>query len=631
MAYNILFTSMYAADKDEPLRYYYARYGDKREYIDAMLTVEATTGYILSRQHIDEILILGRQLTYDSGDAKRALGVEDGKSFYASDINTLSTYSLYRYRIAQFIDDLNIEQQDLCELLSEEEQEKTEYFIKEFFNKAKAGNEHIKFSRFFDTLAQDPVLYDDMKKELAAAIPDAAGDFGKYIRWIKNYLYMNMKESGKMEILDGNENAKVRFVPTVVQENGRVPVDTLLELVNDIAAEHENVDIYFAMNNDDMTDNLVLLSVLDIVDTMYGSNVSVRKVFTAENAHYRMAGMIRDDTEGYGMSALVTAIRAFLKYGKVDMIVDYWENSRSKNSQIEKMIYAMRRIDIGLSLCDIGDIVKGIGELRELFRDGFDFKDSDYYSKLYILLSEGIKRDYGRLVTDDDAGFIDLVKWAFSKGFYQQCLTLIEARATQDMVSRGVFCYCCEEEDRQRVTDLLALEWNALKSYERWKMQDIDHYFIKNYKYFKFPPNSIEHKRENAKDLLTLLDNTDPEIITGYTVCDDRQALEDLLFAYLHVGQIRNETNHAREADDEKETLFPDNKDVSSKLKVIQEGIEYFIQSYDKVLELISGKDPSVVRISIEEVKSAGRRLERERGRKQNESRGDSVNEIQNQ
>lgn len=616
MAYNILFTSMYAADKDEPLRYYFANEGDRRVYTDAMLTVEATTEYILSCQHIDEILILGRQLTFDTDDERRVLGVEDGKSFYASDINELSTYDLYRYRLAQFIDDLNIEQHDLMELLSPEEQRETEAFIKSFFNKAKAGNEQLKFSRFFDRLTQDPELSNALKRDLLDTIPNAAEKLGSYIRWIKNYLFMNMKDSLKMEILEGNENAKIRFVPTVVDESGKLPIDTLLELVNDIAAEHDNVDIYIALNNDDMTDNFVLLSVLDILDTMYGDHVMVRRVCTATNAHYRMAGMLRDDTEGYGISALVTATKVFLKYGKVDLIVDYWEKSRSKNHQVEKMIYAMRRIDTGLSLCCIGDIIKGIEDLRELFRDGFDLSDSDYYSRLFALMSEGIKKDYGRLVTADDAGFIDLVKWAFSKDFYQQCLTLIEARAPRDMVSRGIFYYCADEEEKPHVTDLFAHAWNEMKPYERWKMEDIDHYFVKYYRFFKHPPKTLEFQRDNARDLLTCLENTNPDFVTGYTVCDDRQALEDLIFAYLHVGQIRNETNHAEDAVDANDTLFPDDKEVSFKLVEIQETIRYFIQSYDRVLELIAGKEPSVVKVTIDEIRSAARRIEREQRKK---------------
>ena len=106
--------------------------------------------------------------------------------------------------------------------------------------------------------------------------------------------------------------------------------------------------------------------------------------------------------------------------------------------------------------------------------------------------------------------------------------------------------------------------------------------------------------------------DTDPEQITGYTACDDRQALEDLLFAYYHVGRIRNETNHAAENVEEADTLFPDEKDVSTKLIHIQESIKYFIQAYDKAAELVSDKDASVVRITVKEVKAAARRIDRE-------------------
>ena len=107
--------------------------------------------------------------------------------------------------------------------------------------------------------------------------------------------------------------------------------------------------------------------------------------------------------------------------------------------------------------------------------------------------------------------------------------------------------------------------------------------------------------------------DTDPEQITGYTACDDRQALEDLLFAYYYVGRIRNETNHAAENVEEADTLFPDEKDVSTKLIHIQESIIYFIQAYDKVAGIVSSKDVSTVRITVKDVKAAARRIDRER------------------
>ena len=135
MAYNILFTSLYPVVKDEPLRYYYAVEGGRRIYTDAMLTVEATTKYIMSRHHIDEIIVLGRHLTCDAGDDARVLGVDEGKDLYSSDINELSTYSLFRYRLAQYIDDLKIEQQEITEILTPEEQTETETFVRNFINR----------------------------------------------------------------------------------------------------------------------------------------------------------------------------------------------------------------------------------------------------------------------------------------------------------------------------------------------------------------------------------------------------------------------------------------------------------------------------------------------------------------
>ena len=610
MAYNLLFTSLYTVSKDEPLRYYYATEDGKRLYTDAMLTAEAITKYILSRHHIDEIFILGRQISFDAGDDERVLGVDDGKSFYSANTDDLSTYSLFRYRLSQYMDELKIELQDIRELLSPEEQKETITFLKNYLGRNAENAGHRKLNRFFDRLVCDAGVYDDLKKELIKVIPAADEKQETFMLWIRNYLYMTLKDTKKLEILEENEGAKIRFVPTEVDASGNILIDTLLKVSRQIEAEnHDSINIYIAMNNDDMTDNFLMLGLLDMLYTMNSGKVDLKRICTCSDRHYKVAGRIRDDTEAFGMASLITAANIFLKYGKVDMIVDYWEHSLSKNSQIEKMIYAMRRIDTGISLCCIGDIEKGIRDLRELFRSGFDLSNSDYHSKLFILMSEGIKKDYGRLVTADDAGFIDLVKWAYLKGFYQQCLTLIEAKAPIDMVERGIYFYCGDENEKDRVTEVFARRRNTMKSFEYWKMDDMDHYFVKTYVYFEHPSNTIEYQRDNARTLVAALDNTDPNIVTALSACDDRQALENLLFAYLHVGRVRNETNHASDEHGENGSLFPEEKDISAKLIEIQESIQYFIQAYDAVCENILGKDPVVVKITADEVKSAARRL----------------------
>ena len=324
MSYRILLTSLYEADKDSPVRYYYVREGSRNYFCDAFLTVEASTKFVLSRFDIDEIITIGRKLTFDEGDDGRLIELREGKSFYTSDIRDLSTYSLFRYRIAQYIDELRIEQQDMMEVLSNEDQIKARNYIDDFY---KSGEYSGRFNRMFEDLSKDRELYAKFIRGLDSIIPDEDAR-PRFMTWIKGYLYSTMKDSCKMEILSENEDVKVRFIPTSLSEEGKLPVDNILQLIQVIVGEHEeDVDIYVALNNDDMTDNYVLMNILDIIGTMHEDGITVKNTFTTTEATNAIAGEIRDDTTGYGITELAAATRAFLKYGKVDMLVEYWNRS----------------------------------------------------------------------------------------------------------------------------------------------------------------------------------------------------------------------------------------------------------------------------------------------------------------
>ena len=53
--------------------------------------------------------------------------------------------------------------------------------------------------------------------------------------------------------------------------------------------------------------------------------------------------------EEYGISELLAATGAFLSYGKTDLLVQYWNNANLRNPKIERVLYAMRNIDSGIS------------------------------------------------------------------------------------------------------------------------------------------------------------------------------------------------------------------------------------------------------------------------------------------
>ena len=632
MAYKILLSSLYEVSDNTQVQYFYSRDGERNYYCDAITTVEASTKYILSRFKIDEMIAIGQRVTFDEGDDGKLLELREGKNFYTSDISSLSTYSLFRYRIAQYIDELKIEQQDILDLLSLEEQKIATRYIEEF---ARRELPDVKINRLFDVLCTDSDIYSKFKEGLGSLVQDAK-DMSRYETWCRGYMYASLKDSHKMEILYDNESVKVRFMPTNLDDGGALPVDNILQLVRAITEGHEDerVEIYVALNNDDMRDNYVLMNILDVVDTIHLEKINVPKIFNTIHSPGYPAGVVRDDTKGYNITDLVGATRTFITYGKVDMLVDYWEKTGAHNEAIDKMIYAMKKIDTGLSLCAIREMESGIRSLREALREiDIQPESDDYYSNLVMVLAGGIKVDYAPLLDENGYELLALIKWSFKKKFYQQTMTLIEAKAPDDFVRRGFYYYCNDENDKERVTLLFADERNSLSPHEYWKINDINHYFLRYYTHRSGGRGKEDIHRTYARQRVNQIDNEDPGKITAYTLSDDREAVENLLYAYYHIGDIRNHLNHAEENEDDTR-LMVDERDDSIRLVRIVEAIEYFIKCYEVVDAKVAGKENNVVEISGREVKDCAiandpHRKDRDRDRDGDRNRTTETQEQQ--
>ena len=119
------------------------------------------------------------------------------------------------------------------------------------------------------------------------------------------------------------------------------------------------------------------------------------------------------------------------------------------------------------------------------------------------------------------------------------------------------------------------------------------------------------------------LDTRDEGLIRAHTICPDRSALNDLLFAYYHIGAIRNSTNHATDEYSGFYTIMADT-DPGERVKDICQAIDYFIHCYDRVCEMIAGKEADVVTIRTSEladyaktIRDSKRRTRTDEGTKQ--------------
>ena len=277
----------------------------------------------------------------------------------------------------------------------------------------------------------------------------------------------------------------------------------------------------------------------------------------------------------------------------------------------------MRHVDVGLSMCNMTEVEGGILRLRNLFRDEKFWRESGYYGMLFSVIAESVREDYGALLEGDGGiPFIELVKWAYRHQFYQQTLTLIESRAPEELVRSGVFYYCDDGKQKQQVTELLAKERLELRPNEFYKMDQIDHYFIKTYN--RSGTRGMGSRDDDPQRLYATLrtqsvKNTNPSLITGFTACDSTETLQNLLYSYYHIGAVRNKINHAEtDAVTRNRPEVPENKE-SAVLSWMKESIDFFIDSYEKAMAEVETKQPHIVIISGEEVRKTANQMKYDR------------------
>jgi len=410
MAQNILLTSLSAMETDLPVRFFSVQNESGRDYTDALLDAEAGIKTVLSRYDIDKITVIGGAGSYDEGDELGPVSLNFENKQNCSDKSTMSTYGLLRDRILQFADGMTQSRGQEDESMSEEVREKLMRFIRDFPEK-KAELKSKEVSLLFDELAQGDGLYENFWAALFETYPDLCGNQSSCKQWVKEYLYAEMDSSLKMQMLTANKEARLCLIPEVEFEDSGQWVDSMMNAEKYITEDEEDINLYVTLNSDDAADTFIVLNMLDILISMPESKVQLKKIFTVRSLQRCMAGIVRDDTEGFGVTELFHAIRAFTKYGKADMIADIWEKSGESNESIANMVYAMRDVDVGLSMCNISEMESGILSLRELFRSEKFWRESGYYGVLFSIIAESIREDYGVLLEGDgDINFIEMVK-----------------------------------------------------------------------------------------------------------------------------------------------------------------------------------------------------------------------------
>lgn len=585
MAKNILLTTL-GNTFDHNRHNYYSYSGDGDiHYCEGISTAEAGSKYILSRVPIHKIIVLGPPSACKDENIEREIMLRDLCIFGAALPEQYSEYMFYCYRIMQFLNKIDIEGADLLDELSEEEQNWIIAEIHKHFDTTELKNLFHHFDGNLD-------LYEEFLDQLPAM------DKRKR-KWLKHYLFMLMDKSRRMKTLGANEDITVQFIPTN-RKDGNIHLGNLPGILNYILDDGKtDTNIYVDLQGMDIADSHTLISVLFMLQNEKKKKINVREIITTTYRSALFTNPIEDQKDRLELSELLSGMNAFLQYGKVDSIRNYWLSRNIEDEHVDRLIFAMQTVDVGISLCSVSELEQGIRMLREVFAEKRIPSDS-VEGVIFNIMVTGIRQDYGSLLKSSEINVYALIKWAMKKHFYQQALTIIESRVPYDLVRSGVFYYARSEEERQEFMKRLNEVFWKSPAKDRYQFDHMEHYFIKFYRrreaYNKRTDDALATYIEMRMDEIFEPDSE----IHSYTKSNCKRAIfTEFMKAYLQIGNIRNNISHAQEVGigEASKTL----RDRNEKIAMLEDSIGEFMRLYELVKTGTSPKNPNPYMVTAEE------------------------------
>ena len=571
-------SSFFVSKEDEGLR-----------FCEALVSGEGEAKKILSTYEIDEIIVVGSvSLLGEKGAAAagKKMALNDDIDVMTADVSNLSGFDFFRYRMTQFTMGVSI---DLADSLGEMDPARRE--------------ELVAFARSLgtDTSALLPALF--AGKSVRSKFDKGAGELSlEDLDWLFRYLYCETGSFSRMCPKTQNLSVPISFVP-ISSSLGFEDVTLFQDLIASLLKEPgTEAELYIDFHGLPTEAAGVCASTLYSLSDDPNARIHIAASASVHHADLPGFSWVDMQQRHYRIDKLMAGIRSFLNNGKTDILRSYWEeaklaNPKLENHYVDEILMAMGYVDAGISLCNTDELMTGLLALRRLLNHPEQAPEPSQEEDAFVvmMLRESVLRDYGALMDDSAEGLdpFELVKWGFSKKFFQQVITIIESLIPAQLIARGVIYPATSDEEVLAYKKAVNMHyWDGLPS-QRWMFKDLDHYFVKFYARFAVdyrsravPPNTQYTRARVASVFGRSLEQMN--VLPAHSLLTDENLLADILERYYNLGSFRNTVNHAERIDDAATSLEP----VSPIWKQAEKLIGGFIECYEKVLAAIGDKRP---------------------------------------
>ena len=169
------------------------------------------------------------------------------------------------------------------------------------------------------------------------------------------------------------------------------------------------------------------VSLLKIEDINIEEAFAVQ--FSDSNDEPQKNNLITLETENMEIFNFVSGINEFISCGRADILMDYVNSQKKISTQDNSFVNAILDVTNGIQWCCVPAFETGLKTLQTYFEKEKPASiDTSKHETSYLeIYKNDIKQDYKNLLSTTST-VIDEINWCLQKGFYQQALTLIEAR-----------------------------------------------------------------------------------------------------------------------------------------------------------------------------------------------------------
>lgn len=211
-------------------------------------------------------------------------------------------------------------------------------------------------------------------------------------------------------------------------------------------SDEDKVNIYLDTHGGDRSFVYAMIAACEIFESE--KNIQIKGRYSVHFDPKRITSPIVEETEAYSYLDLATGLRAFLAYGRAELLNKYLKECakhggrKEENDAEIQLTGILSSIADSIQVCDMEGFIKAVRELKEFYLhlDASPVARGGRLNSGFSLILDDIWNSYGELLNERENDFeLESISWCVRKGHIQQALTLY-VEYLPDLYSRlGLF------------------------------------------------------------------------------------------------------------------------------------------------------------------------------------------------